>query len=304
MFYPRIHNSYISGGHVKNMNEESIIDGMVELIRKAETQLPEDVIKSLKQAYELEKGVAKTQIAAILENIDLARKSKRPMCQDTGIQTFFVEVGIDFPNIKMLKKVISDGVKKATSEIPLRPNTMDPLTGENHKDNTGEHIPYITWDLTKGSDVKITAFPKGGGSENMSRLGMLKPGVGIKGVKDFVVEEIIKAAGQPCPPTVVGVGIGGGADLSLKLGKKALLRPVGIRNKDKKIASIEEELIKRINASGIGPMGLGGKTTVLDVHVEIAHRHPASLPVGIAVQCWADRRAYMVIYRDGSWKVI
>jgi fumarate hydratase subunit alpha len=132
---------------------------------------------------------------------------------------------------------------------------------------------------------------------------MLKPGVGIESVKDFVVEEMVKAAGQPCPPTVVGVGIGGGADLSLKLGKKALLRPVGVRNKDKEIAKIEEELIKRINASGIGPMGLGGKTTVLDVHVEIAHRHPASLPVGMAVQCWADRRARMIIHSDGSWEV-
>lgn len=285
------------------MNEESIISGIVELIRKAETQLPDDVIKALKKAYQIETGVAKTQIGAILENIDLAKNSKRPMCQDTGIQTFFVDVGIDFPDIKKLKKIISDGVKKATKEVPLRPNTIDPLTGENHKDNTGAHIPYITWDFVEGSDVIITAFPKGGGSENMSRLGMLKPGVGIEGVKDFVVEELIKAAGQPCPPTVVGVGIGGGADLSLKIGKRALLRPVGVRNKDKALAAIEVELIKRINESGIGPMGLGGKTTVLDVHVEKAHRHPASLPVGIAVQCWADRRAHMVIFSDGSWEV-
>ena len=137
----------------------------------------------------------------------------------------------------------------------------------------------------------------------MSKLGMLKPGVGIEGVKDFVVEEMIKAGGNPCPPTVVGVGIGGGADLSLKLGKKALLRPIGKRHKDKNIAKIEEELIKRINDSGIGPMGLGGKITVLDVHIEKAHRHPASLPVGIAVQCWADRRAYMIIHSDGNWEV-
>jgi len=285
------------------MSKQDATDGIVNLIRKAETELPTDVIKALKKAYEVEKGVAKTQIKAILDNIELAKKSKCPMCQDTGIQTFFVEVGIDFPQINKLKKIILDGVKKATKEIPLRPNTIDPFTGKNHNDNTGEHIPYITWDFVEGSDVTITAFPKGGGSENMSKLGMLKPGVGIEGVKDFVVEEMIKAAGQPCPPTVVGVGIGGGADLCLKLGKKALLRPVGIRNKDKNIAKIEEELIKRINASGIGPMGLGGKTTVLDVHIEKAHRHPASLPVGIAVQCWADRRAKMKIFKDGSWEV-
>lgn len=285
------------------MNIRSLEDGVVELVRKAETDLPKDVIDSLKKAYEIEEGVAKTQIQAILKNIDLAKKTKRPMCQDTGIQTFFVSIGIKFPHIEKIKDIIINGVRKATKEIPLRPNTVDPFTGQNHKDNTGDQIPYITWEFIEGSDVHITSLPKGGGSENMSKLGMLKPGVGIEGVKDFVVEEMIKAGGNPCPPTVVGVGIGGGADLSLKLGKKALLRPIGKRHKDKNIAKIEEELIKRINDSGIGPMGLGGKITVLDVHIEKAHRHPASLPVGIAVQCWADRRAYMIIHSDGNWEV-
>ena len=285
------------------MDFEDIKNGLIELIKKAETNLPKDVINALEKALKIEEGIAKTQIEAILTNIDLAKKTKRPMCQDTGIQTFFVKIGVDFPEISSLKNLINDAVKKATKEIPLRPNTVDPFTGENHKDNTGDQIPYITWEFIEGSDVFITAFPKGGGSENMSKLGMLKPGVGIEGVKNFIVEEMIKAAGNPCPPTVVGVGIGGGADLSLKLGKKALLRPVGERHKNKEIAEIEEELIKRINDSGIGPMGLGGKTTVLDVHIEKAHRHPASLPVGIAVQCWADRRAQMVIHSDGSWEV-
>jgi fumarate hydratase subunit alpha len=285
------------------MDYEDIKKGIVQLIKKAETELPTDVINALKKSYGIEEGIAKTQIEAILKNIDLAKKSGRPMCQDTGIQTFFVEIGVDFQHINKLKGLILDAVKIATMKIPLRPNTVDPFTGENHKDNTGDNIPYITWDFVEGSDVYITALPKGGGSENMSKLGMLKPGVGIEGVKDFVVEEMIKAGGNPCPPTVVGVGIGGGADLAMKLGKKSLLRPVGNRHNDKTIAAIEEELIKRINESGIGPMGLGGKTTVLDVHIEKAHRHPASLPVGIAVQCWADRRAKMVIHSDGSWEV-
>lgn len=285
------------------MNLKEIENGIVQLIKKAETELPDDVIKALKNAYEIESGVAKTQIGAILENINLAKKSGRPMCQDTGIQTFFVEIGKDFPYIDKLHEIIVNGVKKATTEIPIRPNTVDPFTGINHKDNTGDYIPYITWSFTNGKDVSIIVLPKGGGSENMSKLGMLKPGVGIEGVKDFIVDEMIKAGGNPCPPTVVGVGIGGGADLALKLGKKSLLRPVGKRNNDKNIAKMEEELIKRINKSGIGPMGLGGKTTVLDVHIEKAHRHPASLPVGISVQCWADRRARMIIYSNGSWEV-
>jgi len=285
------------------MDYDDLKKGVVQLIRKAETELPDDVIFALERAYKIEDGIAKTQIGAILENIKLARESKRPMCQDTGIQTFFVDVGVDFPEISSIKEIIVDAVRIATQDVPLRPNTVNPFTGENHKDNVGEHIPYITWDFVDGDDVFITALPKGGGSENMSKLGMLKPGVGIEGVKDFVVEEMIKAGGNPCPPTIVGVGIGGGADLSLKLGKKALLRPVGVRHSDKFIADIEEELIERINSSGIGPMGLGGKTTVLDVHVEWAHRHPASLPVGVVVQCWADRRASMIIHSDGSWEV-
>lgn len=285
------------------MDKESIVNGIIQLIKKAETELPDDVIKALEDASSKEEGTAKVQLETILKNIELAKKSQRPMCQDTGIQTFFVDVGSDFSYIPDIKHWIAEAVKQATDEIPLRPNTVDPFSGENHKDNTGESIPYITWNLVEGDKVKITAFPKGGGSENMSKLGMLKPGVGIEGVKSFIVEEMLNAAGNPCPPTVVGIGIGGGADLALKLGKKALLRPVGKRNKDKKIAELESELIKKINDSGIGPMGLGGKTTVLDVHIEKAHRHPASLPVGIVVQCWANRQSSMEIKNDGTWKV-
>ena len=285
------------------MKNEDIEKGIIQLIKKAETELPVDVIKALKNASRIEEGIAKIQIDTILKNVELAQKSSRPMCQDTGIQTFFIDVGTDFPYIGELKKWITNAVKKATIEIPLRPNTVDPLTNENHKDNTGDHVPYLTWDFSKGDHVSITAFPKGGGSENMSKLGMLKPGVGIDGVKDFIVDEMIKAGGNPCPPTVVGVGIGGGADLALKLAKKSLLRPIGIRHEHPPVAQIETELINRINKSGIGPMGLGGKTTVLDVHIEKAHRHPASLPVGISVQCWADRRAQMIIHSDGTWEV-
>ena len=290
-------------GKVIYINNSDVEKGIIELIRKAETELPDDVIKALKHALLEEEGIAKVQLETILKNVDLAKESKRPMCQDTGIQTFFVEVGADFPYISNIKQWITNAVQQATEEIPLRPNTVDLLSGKNHGDNIGDSIPYITWNFILGNTVKIIAFPKGGGSENMSKLGMLKPGVGLTGVKDFIVEEMLKAAGNPCPPTIVGIGIGGGADLALKLGKKALLRPVGQRHKNKSIADIEIELIDRINKSGIGPMGLGGKTTVLDVHIEKAHRHPASLPVGIVVQCWANRRSQMIINSDKTWKV-
>jgi fumarate hydratase subunit alpha len=286
------------------MAHKDLRDGIVQLIKKAETELPKDVIKALKHAYEIEKGIAKTQIEVMLKNIDMARKTGRPICQDTGVQTFFVKVGLDFPYINILKDLITDGVKKATVVVPLRPNNVDPFTGKNHnEDASWDDIISITWDFVEGSDTVITAFPKGGGSENMSKLRMFEPSAGIESVKDFIVSEMIKAGGNPCPPTVVGVGIGGGADLAMKLGKIALLRPVGIRHKDKTIAEMEKELIKRINDSGIGPMGLGGKTTVLDVHIEKAHRHPASLPVGLVVQCWAARKAEMIIHADGTFEV-
>ena len=285
------------------MDEEYIIQGLVDLIFKAETELPIDVLTALKQAEKREVGIAKIQLQTMIKNAKVAKETKRPICQDTGVQTFFITVGEDFQYVGKIKSLIKKAVKQATETIPLRPNTFDVFTKKNHKDNIGAYIPAITWDFTEGSDVSITAVPKGGGSENMSSLVMLKPGLGLQGVKDFVVQTMIQAGGNPCPPTVVGLGIGGGADLAMKLGKFALLRPVGKRHLDETIAQLEKDLIEHINQSGIGPMGLGGKTTVLDVHVEHAPRHPASLPVGLVVQCWADRRATMVIHNNGEYEV-
>ena len=285
------------------MNEQHIIQGLVTLLKKAQTELPSDVENALKQACKKETGIAKIQLETILKNIALAKKIKYPMCQDTGMHTFFVTIGTESPYIKQIKKLITNAVKKATKEIPLRPNTVDPLTGKNHEDNLGDHAPSIIWDFAKGSDIEITVLPKGNGSENMSALAMLNPSEGITGAMDFIVNNIKKAGGNPCPPTIVGVGIGGTADSVMTLGKHALLRPVGIRNSNPKIASLEKQLITRLNKLGIGPMGLGGKTTVLDVHIETAYRHPASFPVGVVVQCWANRRAHMTLHAEGTWEV-
>lgn len=278
---------------------------LVEAIRKAETELPADVVTVLKEAYKREENgsVARSQFDAILKNIEVAKAEGLPLCQDTGTQTFFVEVGTDFKDIKLLKPAIINAVRRATDEVPLRPNTVEPFTGSNPNDNTGRFIPHITWELVEGQEVIINILPKGGGGENMSALGMLKPAQGIEGAKQFIINHVIQSGGKPCPPTVLGIGIGGGADLSLKLAKKSLLRKLGERHSDAEIAKLEEELIKAINSTGIGPMGLGGKTTVLDVHIEWAHRHPASFPVGIVTQCWADRRAQLIIHSDGSMEV-
>ncbi len=286
------------------MRNEKIIKSLIELIRKAETQLPSDVKNAIRDAFEKETSeTAKTQLKAILTNIELAEKHLIPMCQDTGTPTFFIKAGVYSPFLKNLPNALTEAVKKATQEVPLRPNTVNPFTGVNPRNNAGEGVPIIHWELVGGSEIQVIALPKGGGSENMSFLAMLPPGVGIKGVKKFILECVIKSNGKPCPPVIVGVGIGGGADMAMELAKKAILRPVGERNKNKRVAELELELLKVINQTGIGPMGLGGETTALDVHVEWAYRHPASLPVGVLMQCWAARKAEMTIYPNGEIKI-
>ena len=286
------------------MKDGELVGQLVEAIRRAETILPEDVLIALKEASEIESGVARVQLEAMLENVAAARDGSIPMCQDTGIQTFIVRAGASYPGLASLKSQIIEAVRRATIEVPLRPNTVHPFTGENPGDNVGEHVPYISWEIVDGDSCVIELLPKGGGSENCAALGMLSPGVGIKGVKRFVVDHVVGCAGKPCPPGIVGVGIGGGADLSLKLAKLSLLRPVGSRHPEDSLALLEVELRDLINESGIGPMGMGGKTTCLDVHIEYAHRHPASLPVGIVYQCWSDRRAKVTIDASGAIEVM
>ena len=283
---------------------EKLIERLAEALAQAATVLPEDVVRVLEAARDREEGPARVQLEAILHNVRIAREGQVPICQDTGTPTFFVRFGTGFPHLAELAAAIPEAVRLATREVPLRPNTVHPFTGENPGDNTGRGIPHVTWLPVEGDGAEIFLLPKGGGSENCCALKMLPPGVGLKGVKEAVVEHVVACGGKPCPPTIVGVGIGGGADLSLKLGKLALLRPVGERHPEPEVAALEEELEELINTSGVGPMGLGGKTTVLAVHVEYAHRHPASLPVGIAVQCWADRRARVVISPSGEITVM
>jgi len=283
---------------------EQIKKTVVGALTLASTILPEDVVGALKAAREREtSSLGAAQLDAILENVGIAREGSIPMCQDTGLQTFFVEAGVDSPFLKDVRDWLEEAVVQATADIPLRPNTVDPFTGANPGNNTGRFMPFINWDVVDGDQIKITVLPKGGGSENMSTVKMLPPGVGLKGIQKAVVEHIVSCQGKPCPPTVVGVGIGGGADISLKLGKKAILRPIGSAHPDPQVAAYEKELLELVNMSGVGPMGVGGETTCLAVHVEYAYRHPASLPLGILVQCWADRRASVIVKADGSTEV-
>ncbi|MCK5601098.1 fumarate hydratase [Candidatus Pacearchaeota archaeon] len=278
-----------------------IEDTAVKLLKFAATQLPSDVSEALKTMHEQETNPpSKAALATIVENFSIAENDTLPMCQDTGIHIYYVNIGENFPKVKGIRETLRKASVRATKEVPMRPNAVNPIVGGNSGDNTGNHIPFINYDFIPNADyLEITAFPKGGGSENMCQLGMLKPGQGINGVKKFVIETIFKAGGQPCPPVIVGVGIGGGADIAIKIAKKQLMRPLGHRHSDPEIAKLEEDLLKAINMTGFGSMGLGGEvSTALDVKIDFAHRHPASLPVGVVIQCWAARQSTARIYAD------
>jgi len=286
----------------ENLEMAKVVENVAfNLIKQAVIYLPEDVKKALKRAYDEETSQSgKTQLKAILDNIELAEKYKAPICQDTGTIIFYIQAGAGVKHLDKIEEALTRATRKATKEIPLRPNAVDPLTQKNSGDNTGRFIPYINWEIVPGNNLELTVMTKGGGSENVCTTGMLVPGEGINGLKKFVIETVIKAGSQPCPPTILGVAMGGGADIAMKLAKKALLRPLDQPNPNPEIAKLEKELYEAANMTGIGPMGLGGKTTVLGVHVEYAFRHPASFPAAVAFNCWAARRATARIHADGS----
>ena len=277
------------------ISEDTIKNKVYELYKQSVIVLGEDVKKSLEDALKCEEHeLAKLNIESILKNIEIAEEKGIPMCQDTGLPVVFVKLGK--VEVENLQKAIEEGIKKATEEIPIRPNIVDPISRQNTNNNVGKYIPPIDIELIDEDYIEITILPKGFGSENNNSLKMALPAEGVEGIKKFVVESVLKAKGKPCPPTVVGVGIGGTSDLCLKLGKKALLGKVGERNPDPQIAKLEEEILEEINASGIGPMGLGGKTTTLDVKILKARTHTAGLPIGVCIQCWADRHATTRVY--------
>jgi fumarate hydratase subunit alpha len=281
--------------------EKIVEDTAFNLLKLAVVQLPGDVKDALKQAHKEETSEAgKVQLEAILKDIELAEKENTPLCQDTGIIIFYVRAGAKAKDLDVIQSALQKATQRATKDIPLRPNAVDPFTQKNSGDNTGRHIPYINWEVTNGDSVEITAFPKGGGSENVCTIGMITPGEGVKGLKKFVIDAVIKAGAMPCPPTIVGVAAGGGADIAMKLAKATLLRPLSEPNSNPDMANLERELYEAANSTGIGPMGLGGKVTVLGVKVDYAHRHPASYPVAVAFQCWAARRASARINSDGT----
>ncbi|MCS7143668.1 MAG: fumarate hydratase [Archaeoglobaceae archaeon] len=267
---------------------ERLVGILKDMIVKAHTELPEDVVKALKRAYGVEESeIARKNIEIILENIEIAKRMKLPICQDTGMPIFFVELGKELNLGFEVKDAIVKAVREMTPTI-LRPNAVHPITRKNSGDNTGIGVPIVSQDLVDGDKLRVIYFPKGAGSENVSALKMLLP-TEVEKIKNFVIEVVSNAMGLPCPPVIIGVGIGGSFDLCAKLAKKAMLRRIESMN------DFEIEILESINSLGIGPMGLGGKTTALAVLSEIAHCHTASLPVAVNIQCWAHRKSEVIL---------
>ena len=261
-----------------------------QLCQRANWDLGDDVVRALKKALEKEESPTGRRILEqILENADISRQRHAPLCQDTGFAVFFVEMGRDlaFKGEGTLQDAIERGVADGYTSGFLRKSIVsDPL----NRVNTGDNTPAVVH-LTQvpGDNLKITFAAKGGGSENMSRLAMLKPADGVQGVKDFVVDAVRRAGANPCPPVIVGVGIGGTFEKCAMLAKKSLLRELGDRHPEPYYAALEEELLELVNRTGVGPQGLGGTTTALDVLVEAHPCHIASLPVALNMQCHSAR---------------
>jgi len=279
---------------MKIVSLAEVRDKIKGLVQEANFELQEDVLKVIKDMMEREESPAgKSVFQQILENAKVAKEEKLGLCQDTGLAVFFVEIGEDVElkkddGLGSLQEAITAGTRTGYAEGYLRKSVVeDPI----RRKNTGDNTPaYIHWELTPGDTFKVTFIAKGGGAENMSAVRMFAPAAGKEGIEDFVVETVDKAGSNPCPPIIVGVGVGGNFEYSALLAKKALLRrPLGSHNPDPFYEDMERRLLERINNLGIGPQGMGGRITALAVHVESFPCHIASMPAAVNIQCHSHR---------------
>ncbi|WP_297519880.1 fumarate hydratase [uncultured Clostridium sp.] len=280
---------------MREINVGRVKDEVKRLAIEAAYYLPNDIKYALKDAREKESfALAKDILVKIEENYIIAETEMKPLCQDTGMACIFIEIGQDVRLVGgNLESAINSGIVEAYEEGFLRKSVVkDPIRRINTKDNSPAIIDYK---IVDGDRVKVVFAAKGFGSENMSRLKMLKPSDGIRGVKEFILETIELASGNPCPPIVVGVGIGGNFDRVAKLAKQALIRDIDIRNNDEFYADLEVEMLEKINSLGIGPQGFGGKTTAIAVNVETFPTHIAGLPVAVNINCHSTRHKEVII---------
>ena len=279
---------------MRSITAQQISDTVARLCIRANKELPEDIVRAMRSAAAEEPWpLAKSTLGVLCKNIDAAAERALPVCQDTGLACVFAELGQDVHIEGDFTDAINEGIRRGYGEGYLRKSVVcDPL----RRVNTGDNSPAaITVELVPGDELKLTVIPKGFGSENMSRLAMLKPADGVEGVKRFVVETAQAAGSNPCPPIVVGVGIGGTFDKAAALAKHALLRPIDQPNADPYYAALEKELLEEINALGIGPQGFGGRTTALGLNIETMPTHVAGLPVAVNISCHVTRRAGAVL---------
>lgn len=273
---------------MREIHVDQITKAIKDLSIRANTELGQDVLDAFQAAIEKEESpTGKAILYHLIENARIAREEKIPMCQDTGFAVIFVELGQDVHVVGgSLRDAIDEGVRQGYQEGYLRKSVCHCFTRQNTGDNTPSIIHV---EIVPGDGLKLIFAPKGGGSENMSRVTMLTPAVGIQGVREFVVQRVKEAGPNPCPPTIVGVGIGGTFEVAALLAKKALLRPLGSVNPNPELQTFETEWLEEINRLGIGPQGLGGRTTSLAVHVNMMPCHIASLPVAVNIQCHSAR---------------
>jgi fumarate hydratase subunit alpha len=275
---------------MRNIEVSTITEAVSELFKQANYELGEDVIKALNKAHDSEESpLGREVIDSILENAGMATSERVPLCQDCGAAVVFLELGQEAGIVGGdLYEAVNEGVRRAYLEGYLRKSMVtQPFSA---RINTGDNTPAIIHtDLVPGDKLHIVAMPKGTGAENMTRLGMLLPTVGHQGVVDFVIEAVDEAGSNACPPVIIGVGIGGTAEKTLVLAKRALLRKVGEPNPDAEIADLERDILHKVNNLGIGPMGYGGRITALAVHVECFPAHIGSLPVAVNFQCHCAR---------------
>jgi len=284
----------VHGEEMREINVKVITEKVRDLCMGANTDLGEDVLQAFDRAIEKEESPLGSEILKELkENARIAREENVPICQDTGFAVVFVELGQDVHLVGGdLNKAIQEGVRQGYRDGYLRKSICHPFT----RANTGDNTPAIIHtELVPGEEVKITVAPKGGGSENMSRVTMLTPSDGIDGIRRFVVQRVKESGSNPCPPTIVGVGIGGTFEQAALLAKRSLLRPLGSKNPDPELDKLESEILMEINKLGIGPQGLGGRTTSLAVHVIMMPCHIASFPLAVNIQCHAQRHKEAVI---------